>query len=293
MAESYRAQVMEWTEPCRQRRACRQSHPVHDFLFTYYSYPMGRLERWHPGPNVRLMRSAETAALEKNFSRKFYHFDDSSIILQTGSLSPGARVSSSTLPNSFVTKRRKSLQYVLQILEATAGRPGQFACHGLHEWAMVYRGQQVRHEGTSQLRLPQREIDALVESLPLCCSHYDAFRFFEPNAMPLNRWQLDLLSRPRHEQPGCIHANMDLYKWAYKSMPWISSRLLWETFGLATKARELDMRASPYDLRKFGYAPIPIETESGREQYQTLQKELASQAATLRKSLINALKSVL
>ena len=59
------------------------------------------------------------------------------------------------------------------------------------------------------------------------------------------------------EQPGCVHAGMDLYKWAAKLGPLIESSLLLDCFALAVDARVLDMRASPYDLRDFGFAPIP------------------------------------
>ena len=125
---------------------------------------------------------------------------------------------------------------------------------------MVYRGTMVRHRETVPLRLPQEEIDTLVRSQPLCCSHFDAFRFFAPAAQLLNHLQPDLWAREDNEQPGCIHANMDLYKWAAKSLPWVPSELLWKCFHLALKAREIDMRASPYDLSGLGYEPIAVET---------------------------------
>ncbi|NIP97292.1 MAG: 3-methyladenine DNA glycosylase, partial [Akkermansiaceae bacterium] len=57
--------------------------------------------------------------------------------------------------------------------------------------------------------------------------------------------QPDLWSREANEQPGCIHANMDLYKWTAKALPWAGSDLLWDCFELALRAREVDMRASP------------------------------------------------
>ena len=60
------------------------------------------------------------------------------------------------------------------------------------------------------------------------------------------------------EQPGCLHANMDLYNWAYKLIPAVSSDLLLDCFDLAWRIRQLDMRASPYDLRPWGYEPVRI-----------------------------------
>ncbi|MFX7763947.1 3-methyladenine DNA glycosylase, partial [Acinetobacter baumannii] len=34
---------------------------------------------------------------------------------------------------------------VVNLLRATAARPAQFGCFGLHEWAMAYRTEDVRH----------------------------------------------------------------------------------------------------------------------------------------------------
>ena len=109
----------------------------------------------------------------------------------------------------------------------------------------------------------------------------------------MNRLQPDLWAREDNEQPGCIHANMDLYKWAAKSLPWVSSDLLWQCFRLATRAREIDMRASPYDLSGFGYNPIPVESSAGRRLYEKLQRQLAQEARALRESLILQLEQTL
>ena len=85
---------------------------------------------------------------------------------------------------------------------------------------------------------------------------YDAFRFFTPAARPRNPLQPDLGSRVQLEQPGCLHASMDLYKWAYKLIPVVPSTLLLDCFRLARSIREMDMRASPYDLTDLGYPPV-------------------------------------
>ena len=94
------------------------------------------------------------------------------------------------------------------------------------------------------------------------------------------------------EQPGCVHANMDLYKWAAKSMPWIGSELLLDCFELATELRDLDMRASPYDLSAWGRAPVRIETAEGRRVYEIEQRRLAEQAVPLRERLIAGLTKI-
>src|SRR5690606_24125124 len=41
------------------RRTSRVKHPVHDFLFVYYSHKPGQLRRWHPGFGVTLLDAAQ------------------------------------------------------------------------------------------------------------------------------------------------------------------------------------------------------------------------------------------
>ena len=86
---------------------------------------------------------------------------------------------------------------------------------------------------------------------------------------------------------------MDLYKWAYKSMPWVGSDLLWECFLFALKAREIDMRASPYDLSSYEYNAIPVETPEGRKEYEEEQRALTETAKPLRQELIESLDNLL
>ncbi|MEP6778622.1 MAG: 3-methyladenine DNA glycosylase, partial [Gemmatimonadaceae bacterium] len=168
-----------------------------------------------------------------------------------------------------------------------------FGCYGMHEWAMVYGGHDVRHAEIAPLRLPQAQVDAFVESRPVVCSHLDAFRFFAPAAQPLNRVALDWSARHGAEQPGCIHANMDLYRWAYTSMPWIGSELLWDCFALAVELRVLDMQAGPYDLSALGFDPVRVETVEGRDEYQRRQREMGARAGVLRARLIDAVDDIL
>lgn len=186
-------------------------------------------------------------------------------------------------------ERRRAAEWITALLEATLQRPPQFACHGLHEWAMVYRGEARRHD--LPLRLPQSEIDALVESLPINCTHFDAYRFFTPSARPLNR--IPVTREQTTEQAGCLHANMDLYKWAYKFQPWLPSALMVDTFLLAVEIREVDMRASPYDVTRYDLAPIRIETPEGRQEFQELQQALSGKAQVLRARLLEGYRGLL
>ncbi len=274
-AADHRGRVRSWTQPARERKARGEQHPVHDFLHTYYRLSLGKLERWHPGFGVALEDCAEARRL---FSARTYRFNSRSLTADPSLLAP---------------KARQRLEFTVRLLRNTEARPPNFACHGMHEWAMVYRGTAVRHRATVPLRIPQEQIDLLVESRSLCCTHFDAFRFFATEAQPLNRLQPDLWNREDNEQPGCIHANMDLYKWAAKSLPWVSSDLLWDCFELALEAREVDMRASPYELSSFGYHPIRVETAGGREEYENAQRLLCKRAKPLRKQLVNQLARVL
>jgi hypothetical protein len=172
--------------------------------------------------------------------------------------------------------------WVLQLLERTAERAPVYGCFGLHEWAMAYRSEP-RHD--VPLRLGAAGTDAVVEAQPLACTHHDAFRFFAPDARPLNVLQPTREDQLRLEQPGCLHANMDVYKWAYKLSPWVPSELVADCFDLARRIRVLDMRASPYDLSAYGYEPVAIETPEGRSAYQRLQRGFATEAAVLRERL--------
>lgn len=274
-AQAHRERVQQWTAPNRERRSRRESHPVYDFLFTYYSYSGGRLETWHPAPHEVLVDSAEA---RERFNAPVYHTTDGVIRRDASALSPA---------------ERKHIEGALHVMRATQDRAPHFGCYGMHEWAMIYGGHEIRHAEIAPLRLSQVETDAFVESRPVACSHFDAFRFFAPNAQPLNRIALEYSTRHSFEQPGCIHANMDLYRWAYTSMPWIGSDLLWECFELATELRVLDMQAGPYDLRALGFEPVPVETPEGRDEYQRRQREMSARASVLRSRLIDSVSGIL
>ena len=267
----HRARLAPWTGPHLERRARGERHPVYDFLFEYYSLPAGKLLRWSPGAGCVLRGGAE------------------------GFLAaPGFRAHAEGValdPADFPAPRREALEWVRSFLRATAARPPQFGCFGLHEWAMVYRSAEVRH-GAVPLRMTPEALAAFVEGQAVCCTHYDAFRFFTPEARSLNRMQPEKGRQPELDQAGCIHVNMDLYKWAFKFAPWISGELTADCFLLAAAAREVDMRASPYDLAAHGFPAIPIETSEGREAYAAHQRELAERGRPLRHRLLEELEAL-
>lgn len=276
-AAAHRERAGRHTQPARARRDRRLPHPIDDFLFEYYSYPFSSLENWHPGIGVALEWPGP-GRIPPPFTKHQYVSSGGLIFADPAGLSE---------------KERVRLERVAGLLEATRDRAPNLACHGLHEWAMVYQGVAVRHEASLRLRLPQAEIDALVESRPIRCSHHDAFRFFAPAARPFNLLQPCLETRELMEQPACLHANMDLYKWAAKTVPWTGSDLLLDCFELAVELRDLDMRASPYDLTPWNRPPVAIETPDGRRQYETEQRRLARRAKPLRQRLIDKLRETL
>jgi hypothetical protein len=269
-AAAHRERVRRFTGPHRERRQRGEAHPVLDFLFTYYSHRPARLEEWHPGPGVVLLGGAE--------------FLDRAGYVEHGA---GVRLDPAALPRLAATAR-----FVRALLTATASRPPLLRCFGLHEWAMVYRSPAPRHAAVP-LRLGAAGTDAVVESLPVHCTHHDAFRFFTPAARPRNAVAPARTDQVEHEQPGCLHATMDLYKWAYKLSPATPADLVAECFELAADVRELDMRASPYDLVAFGYSPVPIETAAGRSAYARAQAAFARRAAPLRERLADVCATVL
>jgi hypothetical protein len=252
----------------RERAARGEKHPVMDFLFTYYPFSAAQLMRWTPGWGVRL----EGAVPEELASLK-----------EAEMKAEGWSLRIDRLPD----RRREGIDWIIDLLDATAGRAPRFGCFGLHEWAMVYRLPEVRHPQLP-LRFSPEEIARIVESLPVACSHYDAFRFFTPEARPLNRLQPTREQQPALEQPGCLHANMDLYKWSQQFYPWIASDLIADCFELAMAIREVDMRASPYDVSCYGLAPVAIEREAGRAEYAAWQKTFAERAQPLREQLRGA-----
>ena len=261
--DAHVARVRRWTDPVRRRRATGTRHPVLDFLFTYYSHRPTKLLRWHPGPGVVL------ADADEYLRWPAYRPVPGGVAL--GPL-PAAR-----LP---------TVRFIRSLLSASAGRTPWLGCFGLHEWAMVYRSSAVRH-GDFPLRLGSAGTDRVVESMPVRCTHFDAFRFFTPPARPLNSLQPTRTDQVALEQPGCLHAGMDLYKWAYKLDPFVPSSLVADCFELAHDIRVLDMRASPYDLDDLGYAPVKIETPDGRGEYARGQSSFATRAAPLRARLIS------
>ncbi|XAS69643.1 3-methyladenine DNA glycosylase [Micrococcaceae bacterium Sec5.7] len=288
-AESaHHQRVRRYAEPYLARRSAGRKHPVEDFLFTYYTQKPGQLMRWHPGQGV-VLSGADTAARS---GWKFYRALNDGELAVAGLPAGSAAVAFDR--TAFLAERQDALRFAEIILRGTAARPAQFGCFGLHEWAMVYRQDkfQLRHEYL-QLRLGAEGTDRVVEDNRIRCSHFDAFRFYTPDAVPLNELTPSRENQRTMEQPGCLHANMDLYKWAYKLSPALPSELVMDCFELSWRVRAMDMQASPYDLAEWGYPAIRIETAGGKAAYVEHQRAFSTEAAVLRERLTQALKPLI
>jgi hypothetical protein len=246
--EAHRARLAPYVEPHLARRRADEKHPVHDFLFTYYSFSPAKLMTWEPGwPE-----------------------------------SGGPELLAARLP---------LVRSIRALLVATMARSPHTGCFGLHEWAMVHGTAATRHP--VPLRLGPAGTDEVVESHRITCSHFDAYRFFTESARPRNTLSPGRDDRAAYEQPGCLHATMDLYKHAFRLWPLVSSDLVADCFVLAWAVREVDMRASPYDFTHLGLEPIRIETADGKREYAAAQRAFAERAAPLRERLVEVCDQLL
>ncbi|WAC55668.1 3-methyladenine DNA glycosylase [Gordonia sp. SL306] len=266
--DDHRARVDDLIGPYLRARKNGAKHPVIDFLFTYYSSRPAHVTRWHPGFGVLLEDADELLAL------RGYHRVGDAVTVDPG----------------YLRDRAGAVGATATLLRATASRPARLGCFGLHEWAMVYRTTEKRHD--VPLRLGRAGTDAVVEEMPLRCTHFDAFRFFTPEARPRNETELTRDRQVHDEQPGCLHTTMDLYRACFTLAPLIDSDLTLACFGSALRARELDMRASPYDLTALGYDPVPVETAAGRAQYVREQSAIAEEGSELRTALSQRLSDL-
>ncbi|NHA68182.1 3-methyladenine DNA glycosylase [Phycicoccus flavus] len=272
-AADHAARVDVATAGHRERRAEGREHPVEDFLFRYYRLSPGRLRRWHPGAGVVLRDAAGT----ERAGWRHHRVDGDAVVVDVGSV---------------LAARGEAVRFVTGLLTATLERPPHLGCFGLHEWAMVHRLSEddVRHPGWP-LRLGPEGTDAVLERHTVRCSHHDAFRFFTDTAVPLNVLRPTRADQQALEQPGCLHAGMDVYKWCFTLEPLVPGDLTLDAFDLAREIRVLDMQASPYDLRALGYEPVRVESPEGKAEYLSRQRDFARRSNVLRRRLLALLET--
>lgn len=288
-----------------ERRAAgvqRATHPIYNFIFTYYSFDPGLLLKYSPGTDVTLRGVGVSEP--HLFIGRGWNADGGSGQMDARLCKKGVR---------------RAARAACHIMRQSSSRAPHLHCFGLHEWAMLYAPDaetaQPNKYQTLPLRLSQADLNAVVEEHPIACTHFDAYRFFTPEARPLNTIT-PLPTRETQaaqEQPGCVHASMDLFRYAIKLWPYVPSELLADALELAIAARVLDMRASPYDLSEwhqppappgeaggvggaaagFDLSPVRIETADGRKQYQREQAALTMQAQPVRKQMVHAYEAAM
>ena len=278
---AHEARADALTAVWREAHDAGRKHAVEDFLFTYYPTRLGTLRRWNPGAGVVL----SVAADDERHGWRWHR----TLPLPDGGTGVTLDV------EAFLAERGDAVRWVRGFAAATGGRAGSFGCFGLHEWAMVYRdgatGRDHRHP--LPLRLGADGTDDVVATHRLTCTHIDAFRFFTPDARPLNALTPTRADQAELDQPGCLHATMDLYKWALKLGPAVPGDLLLDAFELARDVRYTDMQASPYDVSSYGLEAVAIETPAGKAEYVRRQRAFAERGQALRARLVEACDAVL
>jgi hypothetical protein len=269
-----------------------KQHPIFNFMMQYFHVSMKRLFIYSPGIGVDVSDELDYIHRHPELS-KYLRLDGRQARLVPPPLTPEKVV---------------ALRNTLTLLKNTASKAPMLSCYGLHEWAMLYRddgnsGGGVHAHQSLPLRVSHATIrEAVVGRLR--CSHFDAVRHFAPAARPLNTALTTPTRANQHltDQPGCVHVSMDLFKWAVKLFPFIESGVIADALAVALQAREVDMRASPYDLTAyrngqlggtFRSDPICVETPEGRRQYAVEQRMLFDQAAPVRAQLVAAYEAVL
>ena len=311
-----------------------KSHPIFNFFMNYYHFQPSMLRFFSPGLGVMVGTESDDD-YKYDLPKKGRVIYNDSCVIYDPKLA------------KFCEKQVNSFKKTLRILEATQRRPPNLHCYGLHEWAMLYSRSVpfITQSLPLRDRLSNEVIREVVETQGPTCTHYDAFRFFSQDAVILNSTSTSLSSKSKsayevsltrdneedYEQPGCLHSIMDIFKWSVKIFPFLSSNLVVDALELALRAREVDMRASPYNLKAYKYlvnrsegmkydqnneqyvhlcedfdvnnnnnlgsnfnsAPIMIETVEGRREYAKLQRNLYMQAKPIRDKLIMSYKMLL
>ena len=288
-ADAHRRRVRDLLGGIFYDREVHDKHPIYNFIFNYYRFrPHRTIERYSPGLDFGLKNESD---------------DDESLYLPSSkylSMNDGCtEIDPVKSLNEKSVTRIRNLHTLLEIVQR---RPPNFSCFGVHEFAMLYSG--ARHsyyqKNVLKLRMTQREIDSIVERAPITCTHFDATRHF-PETIA-SRVKTSPSLRTKNEQAGCVHTNLDLFKYALRLFPFASSELVADALELAIRARELDMRASPYDLSSvdvtelrydFDLTPILIETESGRTKFKNLTMDLYRDSLPIRDRIIKVASSIL
>lgn len=195
-----------------------RNHPIYNFIFVYFFFNRKILFQYSPGIHVEIEGVHDSQELM-------------SINLAPELQSVSSQRNFLAISSNEKKISKKFLQRTLHLLKSIQSKLPSFWCFGLHEWAMQYNSIQQTSTKNSTfqslpLRVTQQQIESLLNpprhenqySVPrLRCTHYDAIRFFTPSSVPLNAVSPSptRLTVDQFDQPGCIHVNMDLFKYIH------------------------------------------------------------------------------
>jgi hypothetical protein len=205
-----------------------RNHPIYNFIFIYFFFNQKILFQYSPGMNVEIEMESDIEQLAS--------------LNLVPELQPIDPHSSHYFHISFQQKKitKKFLQRTLTLLKSVESKLPSFWCFGLHEWAMLYHSSQLPSSTPKPssslfqslpLRVTAQQIESLINPsssstqpspLPrLRCTHFDAIRFFTPSSLPLNAITPTPTRKTVHQfdQPGCVHVNMDLFKYGICLLP--------------------------------------------------------------------------
>ena len=246
-ADAHAERVDVWVQPHLERRRQGGKHPVHDFLFTYYSQSPTALRRWHPGG---------------------YGVAGRARVRRPQGLLGGPAVRRPSPPND-------SSATAGDLRDPPAarrdrGRAPTLGCFGLHEWAM-----DPPDRPTAGRRGGQRD-PARLAAAPRGGWHRRG-RGEPPNRLLALRRVPLLHASPRPEHlparprgPARLRAAGLLPRRdgsLQARLPTDAAGRLGAgrgRFALAWDIRDLDMRASPYDFSDLGFEPVRIENTGGQ-----------------------------
>ncbi|MBA2729078.1 MAG: hypothetical protein H0U49_13020, partial [Parachlamydiaceae bacterium] len=126
------------------RRAIGLTHPVHDFLFTYYNCSPQKLKQWIPSLDERLETSQDIAEEYPYLSGYWFYSHANSL---------------SVNKDRILEKTRQQATFVADLCSNILQRTPRYHCFGMHEWAMVYKlsPEDIRHKG-HRLRLKPEDL---------------------------------------------------------------------------------------------------------------------------------------
>ena len=257
---AHEARIDRWAVPHRERRTRGESHPVHDFLFTYYSETPGRVRRWHPGVGTALAPPPDGPAPHAEW-RWYRTGDDGTVAPRPGGLPRRPR-------------QRRCASCTSCSPPPRAGRcsPAASGCTS-GRWSTAPTSAGTR----CPLRLGQAGTDAVVEAHPIRCTHFDAFRFFTPAG--------------RRPQPPAADPGEPDRDWSSRAA---CTRRWTSTSGPTSSAPPSPVSCSPTasswpptsaswtcgprrtTCSDLGYAAVAIETAEGKAEYAAAQRGFAA-----------------